>query len=140
MPNRSRLYFATADARAANKIGEFKASGFIFKDSVEAVSVEDPDGMLCPALTQCVEAFDLDVLVHYAVQGVTLYISDFHRSLPDKLNKDFFNEPSQVCMVMEQLEMTNRAVDCLTLWHAGFCYLCLDRPLANCRLQSYFWP
>lgn len=31
-----------------------------------------------------------------AVKGVTIYISDFHRSLPDKLNKDFFNEPSQV--------------------------------------------
>ena len=31
-----------------------------------------------------------------AVKGVTIYISDFHRSLSDKLNKDFFSEPSQV--------------------------------------------
>ncbi len=27
--------------------------------------------------------------------GVRLYISDFKRSLPDKLAKDFFSEPSQ---------------------------------------------
>jgi hypothetical protein len=31
-----------------------------------------------------------------AVPGVTLYISDFKRSLVDKLQKDFFAEPSQV--------------------------------------------
>ena len=33
-------------ARATSKVGEFEASGFIFKDSVEAVSVEDPDGTI----------------------------------------------------------------------------------------------
>ena len=32
-----------------------------------------------------------------AVPGVRLYISDFKRSLTDKLAKDFFSEPSQVC-------------------------------------------
>ncbi|DBA92631.1 hypothetical protein WJX77_006854 [Trebouxia sp. C0004] len=66
------MTFAAGSAWATSKVGEFAASGFIFKDSVEAVSVEDPD-----------------------VKGVTIYISDFHRSLSDKLNKDFFNEPSQ---------------------------------------------
>lgn len=30
------------------------------------------------------------------VEGVTIYITDFKRSLADKLGKDFFNEPSQV--------------------------------------------
>ena len=34
----------SGSAWATNKVGEFEASGFIFKDSVEAVSVEDPDG------------------------------------------------------------------------------------------------
>ena len=34
----------SGSAWATNKVGEFDASGFIFKDSVEAVSVEDPDG------------------------------------------------------------------------------------------------
>lgn len=34
-----------------------------------------------------------------AVEGVTVYISDFKRSLVDKLSKNFFSEPSQVrCM------------------------------------------
>lgn len=55
------------------KVGEFDASGLIFKDSVEVVGVGDPE-----------------------VEGVTLYYSDFKRSLADKLtNLDFFNEPSQ---------------------------------------------
>jgi hypothetical protein len=31
-----------------------------------------------------------------AVPGVTLFISDFKRSIVDKLAKDFFSEPSQV--------------------------------------------
>ena len=31
-----------------------------------------------------------------AVEGVTVYISDFKRSLADKLSKNFFSEPSQV--------------------------------------------
>ena len=30
------------------------------------------------------------------MQGVTIYISDFKRSLTDRLAKDFFDEPSQV--------------------------------------------
>ena len=58
---------------ASTKIGEFTASGFLFKDSVEIVTVEDPE-----------------------VEGVTVYISDFKRSLTDKLKKNFFSEPSQV--------------------------------------------
>lgn len=59
-------------AGASTKIGEFTASGFLFKDSVEIVSVEDPE-----------------------VEGVTVYISDFKRSLADKLSNNFFSEPSQ---------------------------------------------
>ena len=31
-----------------------------------------------------------------AVKGVFIYVSDFKRSLPDKLSKNFFAEPSQV--------------------------------------------
>ena len=30
------------------------------------------------------------------VRGVTVYVSDFKRSLTDKLSKNFFSEPSQV--------------------------------------------
>ncbi len=39
--------FCSGSALATSKVGEFAASGFIFKDSVEAVSVEDPDGISC---------------------------------------------------------------------------------------------
>ncbi|KAK9817982.1 hypothetical protein WJX72_005319 [[Myrmecia] bisecta] len=59
-------------AHASDKIGEFTANGLIFKDSVEAVAIDDQE-----------------------VQGVTIYVSDFKRSLADKLSKDFFAEPSQ---------------------------------------------
>jgi hypothetical protein len=31
-------------AFASNKVGEFTGNGFIFKDTVEVVAVEDPDG------------------------------------------------------------------------------------------------
>jgi len=59
-------------AEASDRIAEFAASGLIFKDSVEVLAVDDS-----------------------AVQGVTVYISDFRRSLTDKLARDFFSEPSQ---------------------------------------------
>ncbi|KAK9906671.1 hypothetical protein WJX75_005888 [Coccomyxa subellipsoidea] len=69
-PLTSLLFPVTAFA--SNKVGEFTGNGFIFKDTVEVVAVEDPD-----------------------VEGVTVYISDFKRSLIDKLSKNFFSEPSQ---------------------------------------------
>lgn len=43
--------FYSGSALAASKIGEFSASGFIFKDSVEAVAVEDPDGTVSASLS-----------------------------------------------------------------------------------------
>ena len=33
------------------------------------------------------------------MKGVTIFVSDFQRSLTEKLSKDFFNEPSQVCLL-----------------------------------------
>ena len=63
----------SVSASEARKVGEFNASGLVFKDAVEVVAVEDP-----------------------VVKGVTLYISDFKRSLADKVTSmDFINEPSQ---------------------------------------------
>eukprot|EP00891_Asterochloris_glomerata_P000566 jgi/Astpho2/566/Aster-x0024 len=87
-------------ALATDKVGSFEASGLIFKDSVEVIAQEDP-----------------------AVKGVTIYISEltwliisaarqpaaslaacqeqgslcslYCRSLTDKLNSNFFDEPSQ---------------------------------------------
>lgn len=67
------LLAAPLPALAAGKVAEWPASGFLFKDTVEVTSFDDAD-----------------------VPGVTLYISDFKRSIADKLAKDFFSEPSQV--------------------------------------------
>mmetsp|Transcript_996 Transcript_996/g.3027 ORF Transcript_996/g.3027 Transcript_996/m.3027 type:complete len:261 (-) Transcript_996:207-989(-) len=66
-------------AEASDRIAEFAASGLIFKDSVEVLAVDDS-----------------------AVQGVTVYISDFRRSLTDKLARDFFSEPSQASIFCAQ--------------------------------------
>eukprot|EP01023_Acetabularia_acetabulum_P038998 TRINITY_DN3738_c0_g1_i1.p1 TRINITY_DN3738_c0_g1~~TRINITY_DN3738_c0_g1_i1.p1 ORF type:complete len:227 (-),score=36.18 TRINITY_DN3738_c0_g1_i1:714-1394(-) len=54
------------------KVAEFDASGFIFKDAIEVVALQDPE-----------------------IKGVTVYISDFKRSLTERLSKDFFADPSQ---------------------------------------------
>ena len=54
-------------------VAEFNASGLVFKDSVEVVALADP-----------------------VVDGVTLYLSDFKRSLSAKMkSSDFFSEPTQ---------------------------------------------
>eukprot|EP00192_Tetraselmis_astigmatica_P018576 CAMPEP_0117664290 /NCGR_PEP_ID=MMETSP0804-20121206/9131_1 /TAXON_ID=1074897 /ORGANISM="Tetraselmis astigmatica, Strain CCMP880" /LENGTH=254 /DNA_ID=CAMNT_0005471493 /DNA_START=98 /DNA_END=862 /DNA_ORIENTATION=- len=66
-------------ADAIDRVAEFTASGLIFKDSVEVLAVDDNE-----------------------VQGVTVYISDFRRSLTDKLAKDFFSEPSQASIFCAQ--------------------------------------
>lgn len=64
------LSAAAGPAFAANreKVGEFAASGLLFKDTVEVVALDDPD-----------------------VPGATLYLSEFKRSLADKVAKDFFS-------------------------------------------------
>jgi len=54
---------------------QWGASGLVFKDTVELTALDDPE-----------------------VDGVTLYISDFKRSIVDKLAKDFFSEPSQASL------------------------------------------
>jgi catabolite regulation protein CreA len=56
-------------------LGEFAASGILFKDSVQVSALADRD-----------------------LPGVTVYVSDFKRSITDKLSKDFFSEPSQASL------------------------------------------
>ena len=52
-------------------VGEISASGIFFKDTITVESFNDPK-----------------------VQGVTLYISNFQRPLNERLQKDFFSDPS----------------------------------------------
>ena len=57
-------------------VSEFNASGIVFKDSVQVVSLEDP-----------------------IVDGVNIYLSDFKRSVSTKLSSgDLFSEPSQTSL------------------------------------------
>eukprot|EP00551_Chaetoceros_affinis_P004060 CAMPEP_0203680340 /NCGR_PEP_ID=MMETSP0090-20130426/38868_1 /ASSEMBLY_ACC=CAM_ASM_001088 /TAXON_ID=426623 /ORGANISM="Chaetoceros affinis, Strain CCMP159" /LENGTH=249 /DNA_ID=CAMNT_0050548357 /DNA_START=27 /DNA_END=776 /DNA_ORIENTATION=+ len=52
-------------------VGEIAASGIFFKDTLTVESFDDPK-----------------------VKGVTLYISNFQRPLNERLQKDFFSDPS----------------------------------------------
>ena len=65
--------FAGADSTV---VSEFNASGIVFKDYVQVVSLEDP-----------------------LVGGVNIYLSDFKRSVSAKLTSgDLFSEPSQTSL------------------------------------------
>lgn len=55
----------------AGKIAEFETSGFLFKDSVQIVEIEDK-----------------------AVEGVTIYLTDYKRSLTERLGRDPLSDPS----------------------------------------------
>ncbi|CAE7210784.1 creA [Symbiodinium necroappetens] len=60
-----------ASAESKRVVGEIPASGFIFKDTINVEAFEDPK-----------------------VSGVSLYISDFSRSMADRVSKgDFFSDP-----------------------------------------------
>ncbi|GFH13884.1 uncharacterized protein HaLaN_09847 [Haematococcus lacustris] len=75
-----------AHAIGTQKIAEWAASGLIFKDTVEVTAIDDPEGGLQPRH------------IAHSVDGLTIYISDFKRSIVDKLAKDFFTEPSQASL------------------------------------------
>lgn len=60
---------AWADQRT---IGEIPASGLIFKDTIKIQAFKDPK-----------------------VEGVELYITDFERPITERLQKDFFSDPTQ---------------------------------------------
>lgn len=65
------------DAALANSetIASFAASGLVFKDAVEIVAVDDPQ-----------------------VEGVTIFLSQFTRSLTSKLAANPFAQPSQAAL------------------------------------------
>ena len=57
-----------------NVLAEFKTSGVIFKDTIQVLRLEDPE-----------------------VEGVTVYYTDYTRSITEKLtsSEDAFSDPSQ---------------------------------------------
>ena len=58
-------------------------------------------GMRSVYLAQCLQ-----------VKNVALYISEMQRSFTDKLSKNFFNEPSQVCSRPCHVTLRRRLRDC----------------------------
>ena len=60
-----------ANAEDARRIGNISGSGLVFKDKLVVDSFDDPK-----------------------VKGVTLYVSNFERPLTERVQKDFFTEPS----------------------------------------------
>lgn len=61
-----------ASAASSSKVGEFTASGLLFKDTIEVASIEDPD-----------------------IEGATIYVTEYKRSLTDRLANDPFSDPAQ---------------------------------------------
>mmetsp|Transcript_30702 Transcript_30702/g.45443 ORF Transcript_30702/g.45443 Transcript_30702/m.45443 type:complete len:261 (-) Transcript_30702:188-970(-) len=60
-----------AEASDSRIVGEIKGSGLVFKDTLVVESFDDPK-----------------------VKGVTLYVTNFQRPITDRLQKDFFSDPS----------------------------------------------
>ena len=60
-----------ADGLADGKIAAIPASGLLFKDILNVNRVRDPK-----------------------VDGVELYVSDFQRAITDRINNDFFGDPT----------------------------------------------
>ena len=74
-------------AAFAERVGEIPASGFIFKDPLDLTSFADPK-----------------------VSGVTLYVSDFSKPITERLQGDFFSDPSTAsitCVVDGPVKMND---------------------------------
>ena len=66
----------SANAAESRKIAEISGSGLVFKDTLVVEAFDDPK-----------------------VKGVTLYVSNFERPLTERVQKDFFTEPSYASVV-----------------------------------------
>lgn len=76
------VLFSHSRSADTQTVAEFNASGLVFKDSVEVVALTDP-----------------------VVDGVTLYLSDFKRSISAKMkSSDFFSEPTQSSLACVRTE------------------------------------
>lgn len=102
---------ALSPALASERVTTFEASGLVFKASREKAVLIREKYLLCTWGACCVhpsasrspdlspqDSVELVATEDPDVDGVTLYVSDFKRSLADKLAKDFFTEPSQASL------------------------------------------
>jgi catabolite regulation protein CreA len=68
----SLTFLPSASAADGSRVvGEIKGSGLVFKDTLKIESFDDPK-----------------------VKGVTLYLTNFERPITERLQKDFFSDPS----------------------------------------------
>ena len=65
------INFDSIPAHASREVANIPATGLVFKDYLKINAFEDPK-----------------------IRGITIYLSDFDRSITDKLSKDFFDDPS----------------------------------------------
>lgn len=69
-----------AHAQTMSQIGEFTTSGFVFKDTVQVASLQDPD-----------------------IDNVVVYITDYKRSFTERLSNDPLGDPSQASLTCVSL-------------------------------------
>ena len=106
-----------ASAASSSKVGEFTASGLLFKDTIEVASIEDPDS---EPRTGLVQTRQLTLATagprariparpparpppthtratppQPVVEGATIYVTEYKRSLTDRLANDPFSDPAQ---------------------------------------------
>ena len=84
----STLLPGSADAANTREIGDVPASGLIFKDTIKVTAFDDPK-----------------------VKGVQLYITDFERPVTERLQKNFFSDPTQASVACEQVGPVTIAPD-----------------------------
>ena len=86
---------APANAADGRRVASISASGLVFKDKVVVDAFADPK-----------------------VEGVTLYVSDFERPLAERMQKDFFSDPSQ-----SGLACSRRAAQARHLGRVGIAFV-----------------
>ena len=87
---------AAPPANAADKrqIASITASGLVFKDKliVDASAEIKSSRRVSSTRRHCAQ---VDAFADPKVEGVTLYVSDFERPVVERVQKDFFSDPSR---------------------------------------------
>jgi len=99
-----------AMAESSRQIAAISGSGLVFKDTLIVESFDDPK-----------------------VQGVTLYISNFQRPLAERLQKDFFSDPSFASVGCAKTAPTVKVADNIAVGPQGEV-----RATNNVSIQIFF--
>jgi catabolite regulation protein CreA len=88
-----------ASAAESRTIARLQGSGLVFKDTLVVESFDDPKVSTILLLDPLIGLVLIYVHSHFflgysKVKGVTLYVSNFERPMTERIQKDFFTEPS----------------------------------------------